>query len=146
MQYNEPYSLDDFSGKTMTSENRTRQVEAPKPFGALADMVRQARLSKGLTQRQLSRALSMSEGYVGHLESGRFRPTVQTLKALSSVLGLLYGQLALEAGYITREEFENPVDDRQLARLNEVSDLSDEEWESVRDYARYVRSRREGRG
>ena len=109
-------------------------------------MVRQARLAKRLTQRQLSRALGMSEGYVGHLESGRFRPTTDTLKALSSVLGLLYGQLAVEAGFITREEFENPIDEGQLARLNEIGDLTDEEWESVRDFARYVRSRRADRG
>ena len=81
---------------------------------------------------------------MGHLESGRFRPTVQTLKALSSFLGLLYGQLAVEAGYITRDEFENPLDDNQLARLNEIDDLTDEEFESVRDFARYVRSRRQG--
>ena len=115
-----------------------------RPFGALADLVRQARLGKSLTQRQLSRALGMSEGYVGHLESGRFRPTVQTLKALASVLGLLYGQLAVEAGYITRDEFENPIDDTKLARLNEIGDLTDEEWESVKDFTRYVRSRRRG--
>ena len=113
-----------------------------RPFGPLADMVRQARLSKDMTQRQLSHALSMSEGYVGHLESGRFRPTIQTLKALASALGLLYGQLAVEAGYITANEFENPIEDEQLARLNEVSDLTSYEWESVKDFARYVRSRR----
>ena len=113
-----------------------------RPFGPLADMVRQARLSKSMTQRQLSHALGMSDGYVGHLESGRFRPTIQTLKALASALGLLYGQLAVEAGYITANEFENPIEDEQLARLNEVSDLTSEEWESVKDFARYVRSRR----
>ncbi len=113
-----------------------------RPFGPLADMVRQARLSKDMTQRQLSHALGMSEGYVGHLESGRFRPTIQTLKALASALGLLYGQLAVEAGYITANEFENPIEDEQLARLNEVSDLTSDEWESVKDFARYVRSRR----
>ena len=113
-----------------------------RPFGPLADMVRQARLSKSMTQRQLSQALGMSEGYVGHLESGRFRPTIQTLKALASALGLLYGQLAVEAGYITANEFENPIEGEQLARLNEVSDLTSEEWESVKDFARYVRSRR----
>ena len=95
-----------------------------------------------MTQRQLSHALGMSDGYVGHLESGRFRPTIQTLKALASALGLLYGQLAVEAGYITANEFENPIEDEQLARLNEVSDLTSEEWESVKDFARYVRSRR----
>ena len=113
-----------------------------RPFGPLADMVRQARLSKSMTQRRLSHALGMSEGYVGHLESGRFRPTIQTLKALASALGLLYGQLAVEAGYITANEFENPIEDEQLARLNEVSDLTSDEWESVKDFARYVRSRR----
>ena len=111
-------------------------------FGALADLVRQARLSKDMTQRQLSRALQKSEGYVGHLESGRIRPTTDTLKALATALGLVYGPLAVQAGYITREEFEGPIEDSQLARLMEIGDLKEDEWESVKDFARYVRSRR----
>ena len=118
--------------------------QAERQFGDLADAVRRERRAKGMSQRQLSAALGMSEGYVGHLERGRFRPTVATLKALSSVLGLPYGTLAVEAGYLTPEEFERPLDDRQLARLNEISALTDEEWDSVRDFARYVRSRRAG--
>ena len=119
-------------------------AERERTYGGLADMVREARRGRGMTQRQLSLALGMSQGYVGHLESGRFRPTVGTLKALASTLGLLYGALAVEAGYITAEEYENPLEDEQLARLHEVSDLSDDEWESVRDFARYVRSTRRG--
>ena len=86
----------------------------------------------------------MSLGYVGHLESGRFRPTAMTLKALATVLGLSYGRLAVEAGLISPEEFENPIDDREMARLNEISDLTEDEWGSVRDFARYLRSRRGG--
>jgi len=46
------------------------------------------------------------------------------------------------AEYISAEEFENPLDDRQLARLNEVLDLTDDEWDSARDFMRYIRSRR----
>ncbi len=111
-------------------------------YERLARMVRRARLSKGLTQRQLSRLLRMSEGYVGHLERGGIRPNVETLKSLAGALGLVYGELAVAAGYISREEYESPIDDRQLARLTEIGDLSDEEWESVRDFARYVRSKR----
>ena len=84
----------------------------------------------------------MSDGYVGHLESGRFRPNVDTLKALSTALGIGYGRLAVEVGYITPEEFGNPIEESQLARLNEIGDLTEQEWESVRDFARYVRSRR----
>ena len=79
---------------------------------------------------------------MGHLESGRFRPTVETLKALSSALGLQYGELAVAAGYISRDEFDSPFDGTQLARLNEIADLTDEEFESVLDFARYVKSRR----
>ena len=63
-------------------------------------------------------------------------------KALAGALGLVYGELAVSAGYISRQEYESPIDDRQLARLTEIGDLSDEEWESVRDFARYVRSKR----
>ena len=111
-------------------------------YERLAGMVRRARLSKGLTQRQLSRLLRMSEGYAGHLERGGIRPNVETLKALAATLGLVYGELAVAAGYISRREYESPIDGRQLARLTEIGDLSDEEWESVRDFARYVRSKR----
>ena len=82
----------------------------------------------------------------GHLESGRFRPTVETLKSLAAALGLLFGELAVQAGYISQDEFENPIDEARLARLNEIDDLTDEEWDSVRDFARYVKSRRPGAG
>ena len=116
------------------AKNRSR-------FGELADQVRRARVARRMSQRQLSRAIGMSEGYVGHLEGGRIRPNVETLKSLAAVLGLLYGHLAVDAGYLTQEEFENPLDEKQSARLTEISDLTDEEWESVRDFARYVRSR-----
>ncbi len=116
-----------------------------RPFGALADLIRRARVAKGLSQRQLSRAMGKSEGYVGHLERGIFRPDPDSLKALSASLELSYGELAIAAGYISREEFDNPIDHLRLARLNEIGDLNEEEWESVRDFARYVRSRRPDR-
>ena len=117
-----------------------------RPYGELADTVRRARLARGFTQRQLSQLIGMSPGYVGHLERGRIRPHVETLKALAHALGILYGELAVKAGYITREEFENPLDPESMARLTEIGDLTEEEWESVLDFARYVRSRRRTRG
>ncbi len=118
-------------------------MESTKPpYEELAEHVRKARAARGMSQRQLSRSLSKSEGYIGHLERGRIRPNVETLKELATVLGLVYGELAVEAAYITREEFDTPIDEGQLARLTEIGDLSDEEWESVRDFARYLRSRR----
>ena len=117
-------------------------VTGEQSYERLARMVRRARLSKGLTQRQMSRLLRMSEGYAGHLERGGIRPNVDTLKSLAAVLGLVYGELAVAAGYISRQEYESPIDDHQLARLTEIGDLTEDEWESVRDFARYVRSKR----
>ena len=114
-----------------------------RPYATLADAVRQARMGKGMSQRRLSDLLGKSQGYLGHLESVRFRPTVDTLKELSAALDLPYGRLVMAAEYISAEEFENPLDDRQLARLNEVQDLTDTEWDSAKDFMRYIRSRRE---
>ena len=116
-----------------------------RPYDSLADAVRKARAARGMSQRRLSRALGMSDGYAGHLETGRFRPAVETLKGLAGVLGIAYGELAVLAGYISPDELENPVGEIALVRLNEVDDLTDEEWESVRDFVGYVRSRRAGR-
>jgi len=111
-------------------------------FSALAELVSNARRSKGMTQRQLSRALDKSPGYVGHLERGGIRPNVDTLKEVSASLGILYGELAVAAGYLSRDEFERPIDEQQLARLTEVNDLAADEWESVKDFARYIRTKR----
>ena len=72
-----------------------------RPYAALADAVRLARLGRSMSQRRLSQLLGKSQGYVGHLENGRFRPTVETLKALASSLDLSYGQLAMAADYIS---------------------------------------------
>ncbi len=47
-----------------------------RPYPTLADTVRQARTGKRMSQRRLSDLLGKSQGYLGHLESGRFRPTV----------------------------------------------------------------------
>lgn len=113
-----------------------------RPYATLAETVRQARLGKGMSQRRLSELLGKSDGYLGHLESGRFRPTAETLKDLAAALDLPYGQMAMAAEYISAEEFENPLDDRQLARLHEVEDLTDDEWNSAKDFMRYIRSRR----
>ena len=98
-----------------------------------------------MSQRQLSHALSKSEGYVGHLESGKFRPTVTTLKTLSIVLGLFYGRLALAAGYISQKELDLPIEESQLDRLNELKDLTNDEWNTVKEFVGILRLKRNGK-
>ena len=57
-------------------------------------------------------------------------------------MGIPVGQLLVLAGHITEEEFQVPIRQPDLARLYDISELTDEEWEQVRDFARYVRSKR----
>ena len=57
-------------------------------------------------------------------------------------MGLPVGRLLVLAGHITEEEYQVPIKESDLARLYDVGDLTDEEWEQVRDFARFVRGKR----
>jgi transcriptional regulator with XRE-family HTH domain len=72
-------------------------------------------------------------------------PRPVTLKKLATAMGVPVGELMVRAGHLSEEEFKNPVDPKELARLYEVGDLSPEEWGQVLDFARYVRSKRNAR-
>ena len=71
-------------------------------------------------------------------------PGPGTLRKLAKPLGIPLGQLLVIAGYISEEEYEAPIQQTDLARLYEISDLTDEEWKQVLEFVRYVRSRRKG--
>ena len=61
---------------------------------------------------------------------------------MATALGIPVGQLLVLAGHITEEEFQVPIRQPDRARLYDISEFTDEEWEQVRDFARYVRSKR----
>lgn len=54
-----------------------------------ANRLRQARKSKHLTQQQLAELSDLSTHYIGNLEQGVRRPTLDTLLRLSEVLDIL---------------------------------------------------------
>ena len=57
-------------------------------------------------------------------------------------MGIPVGQLLVLAGHITEEEYQTPIQQSDLARLYEIGELTEDEWEQVRDFARYVRGKR----
>jgi len=103
------------------------------PYKKLAEIIKDAREARELSQRQLSATIQMSGSYIAHLENGNIQPTVKTLKNLSDALRLPYAVLAVLSGYIEPENYD---------RLSDISDLSDEEWKSVLDYAQFIRDKR----
>ena len=118
------------------------QKQSGPTYSTLAKLIREARLARNLSQRKLSSILNMSDAYASHLESGRIQPTVQTLRNIASTLRLPYGRLALLAGYLDKDVYDTPNTQDYMKRLADIGDLNDEEWKSVLDFARYIRSKR----
>ena len=118
------------------------QKQSGPTYSTLAKLIREARLARNLSQRKLSSILNMSDAYASHLESGRIQPTVQTLRNIASTLRLPYGRLALLAGYLDKDAYDTPNTQDYMKRLTDIGDLNDEEWKSVLDFARYIRSKR----
>ena len=113
-----------------------------RQYYRLANLVKEIRLEKKLSQREFSRMLGMSNAYVAHLEGGKIQPSVKTLRNISTTLGLPYNRLALLAKYIDPSIFDRPVNADDSIRFKAIADLTDEEWQSVLDYIDYVRSKR----
>jgi len=122
--------------------NRQHIPEKSRQYSGLANLVKEVRLGKKLSQREFSRMLGMSNAYVAHLEGGKIQPSVKTLRNISTTLGLPYNRLALLAKYIDPSIFDRPVNADDSIRFKAIADLTDEEWQSVLDYIDYVRSKR----
>ena len=65
-----------------------------------------------------------------------------TLRKLATAMGVPLGELLVLAGHLTRDELENPIKETDLARFYEFGDLTAVELEEVKDFARFVRSKR----
>jgi transcriptional regulator with XRE-family HTH domain len=84
----------------------------------IADVVRRARLARGMTQEQLEEAIGKSGGYIGKLEAGKVnRPLNPTLRALARVLQVPQETLVAATGQLDVSE-EDPLE--QLVRAGSL--------------------------
>jgi transcriptional regulator with XRE-family HTH domain len=67
-----------------------------------ADLLRQARLQAGLTQRELARRVGRPQSQVARWESGRVEPSLETLRKLVRACGLelTYGLANYDDSYV----------------------------------------------
>lgn len=76
-------------------------IKVPQKLGAY---LKQLRLDKNLTIRQLEKKSGVSNAYISQLENGkRGLPTPDVLKKLHEPLGVGYDELMEKAGYISAE-------------------------------------------
>lgn len=76
--------------------------------------VRIARSIAGMSQEELAAGSSIDRSYLSLIESGRRKPTVETLKQISDALKIPFHLLSLLA---TEHEDANRIDSGQVQRL-----------------------------
>lgn len=58
-----------------------------RPYAELAKLIVRLRTVEGLSQEELARRMGTTKAAVSRLESGRHRPTVETLRRLAEAVG-----------------------------------------------------------
>jgi transcriptional regulator with XRE-family HTH domain len=61
---------------------------AEPEYGTMGDRLRQARLARGMSLRKLAEVLGVSPSLISQVETGRAKPSVNTLYALANELGI----------------------------------------------------------
>jgi transcriptional regulator with XRE-family HTH domain len=79
--------VNDLHKKWMKSKEYRQAYEQLAPEFELARAVIAARLSARLTQAQLAQRMDTTQSVVARLESGRSRPSTQTLARLAAATG-----------------------------------------------------------
>ncbi len=79
--------VDDLHKKWMKGKDYRKAYDGLAPEFALARAVIDARVTAGLTQEQLAQRMDTTQSVIARLESGRTRPSTQTLERLAVATG-----------------------------------------------------------
>ena len=77
----------DFVDEQMKDEAFRKEYEALEPEFAIRQAMIDARISEGLTQRELSIRSGIAQGDISRLENGNANPSIRTLQRLASAMG-----------------------------------------------------------
>ncbi|HUD39284.1 MAG TPA: helix-turn-helix transcriptional regulator, partial [Streptosporangiaceae bacterium] len=70
----------------MTIQPQVPQEAPPDP--PIGQRIREERLRRGFNLRSLARAVNVSASHISQIETGKCRPSVSTLYAITTVLGV----------------------------------------------------------
>ena len=79
--------VSDLHKRWMKNKEYRKAHEELEPEFALARALIEARSMAGLTQEQLAQRMDTTQSVIARLESGRTRPSTQTLERLASATG-----------------------------------------------------------
>jgi len=108
-------------------------------MSSLGEYICKHRKAKNLSMRKLAELAHVSATEIHRLENGeRKRPSPLVLKAIARALGESYSDIMKAAGYADSSPPSNVA-----ARLAQINDLTEEEWEEVLDFVEYLRLKRQ---
>lgn len=67
----------------------------------LGEIIKQARITKGLSQKELAALLGTTPQNLAQYENNRRRPKINTLRNIASAMNVTLGELSLKFGNIT---------------------------------------------
>lgn len=82
---------------------------APDPSLALGPRLREIRLERGISLRELARRLDLSPSSISQIETGKMRPSVRTLYALAAEFGVTVDEVLFEQEPSSRAEQSSTV-------------------------------------
>jgi transcriptional regulator with XRE-family HTH domain len=81
-------SWNDLQERRMDSPAARAAYDQARSAYEIGRMVRELRVARGLSQRELAERISTTQSVVGRLETGGSRPTIVTLERVAAALGL----------------------------------------------------------
>jgi transcriptional regulator with XRE-family HTH domain len=104
----------------------------------LSKFIKEHRLSKGLSKRKLAELANISHTEIHRLENGeRKNPSPPILKSIAIALNVTYDEIMQAAGYMDSTSPVTVI----AARSDDLSDLTELEYEQVRSYIDFIRSK-----
>ena len=95
----------------------------------IGEKIRDTRISKGLTQKQLAEKLNTSQQNLAQYENGKRKPKLETLQRIAdaldtAVLNLLTKEYILQ-GNINQEDLDNWIDAIGETKSDKINELFD---------------------
>lgn len=108
-----------------------------KIYSHLGQKIKELRISKELTQKELASKLCKSESTVRMWELGNSEPDINTLKLLSNIFNVSVSYLIGE----TDEQKSPSNEELKVALFGGDSEVTDEMWDEVMRYAKYIKEK-----
>jgi len=74
-----------------------------KPYLEIGRLIKDLRISKGLTQFDLAEAVGVNNSYLSRIENGERRPSTKVMRKMSEVLDYPYDDLVVASGLLSPE-------------------------------------------